>query len=139
LLQPARSPRRGGKRDKVKTEFAEFLPGVQPLKNPAFAFSFAVLWMSLSISGEAQTRHLSADDMPKVVRLVDPQISPDGKTIAITVGRANLKEDRYDTEIDFVDVATRQLRVMTHDRLGIASVRWSPNGDRIAYLAQDAN
>jgi dipeptidyl aminopeptidase/acylaminoacyl peptidase len=109
------------------------------LKSPAFALSFVVLSISFAVSGDAQMRHLSADDMPKVVRIADPQISPDGKTVAITVGRANLKEDRYDTEIDFVDVSTRQLRVMTHDRLGIASVKWSPNGDRIAYLAQDAN
>jgi dipeptidyl aminopeptidase/acylaminoacyl peptidase len=100
---------------------------------------FTALSISFPISGEAQMRRLSADDMPKVVRIGDPQISPDGKTVAITVGRANLKEDRWDTEIDFVNVATKQLWVMTHDRQGIASVKWSPNGDRIAYLAQDTN
>lgn len=74
-----------------------------------------------------------------MLRVGDPRLSPDGKTVAITVSRANLKDDRWDTEIDFVDVATKQLRVMTHDRLAIASVRWSPSGDRIAYLAQDSD
>jgi dipeptidyl aminopeptidase/acylaminoacyl peptidase len=98
--------------------------------------------LAVSISLPAalgQARHFTADDLPKIVRIADPQISPDGKTVAIVVSRANLKEDRYDTEIDFVDLATKQLRVMTHDRLGIGSVRWSPSGDRIAYLAQDAD
>jgi WD40 repeat protein len=81
----------------------------------------------------------SADDLTKIVRIGDQQISPDGKTISIVVGRANLKEDRWDSEIDFIDVATKQLRVMTRDRTAAGSVRWSPTGDRIAYLAQDSN
>jgi dipeptidyl aminopeptidase/acylaminoacyl peptidase len=84
-------------------------------------------------------RRFTADDLTRIVRIGDPQISPDGSTVSITVGRANLKEDRYDTEIDFVDTASRQLRVMTHDRAGAGSGRWSPAGDRLAYLAQDAD
>ena len=68
-------------------------------------------------SGFSQSRRFSADDLTKIVRISDPQISPDGKTISTVVGRANLKEDRWDSEIDFVDVATKQLRVMTRDRM----------------------
>ncbi len=102
----------------------------------------AALFVALFLfaaSGFSQSRRFSADDLTKIVRVGDPQISPDGKTISIVVGRANLKEDRWDSEIDFVDVATKQLRVMTHDRAGVGSVRWSPTGDRIAYLAQDSD
>jgi dipeptidyl aminopeptidase/acylaminoacyl peptidase len=94
---------------------------------------------SFAVSGLSQSRRFSADDLTKIVRIGDQQISPDGKTISIVVGRANLKEDRWDSEIDFVDVATKQLRVMTHDRASAGSVRWSPTGDRIAYLAQDGD
>ena len=98
------------------------------------------LWLLLLLTpAAAQTRRFSADDLPKIVRISDPQISPDGKTIAVTISRANLKDDRWDPEIAFIDIATRQLRTMTHDRLGIGSVRWSPSGDRVAYLAQDVN
>jgi dipeptidyl aminopeptidase/acylaminoacyl peptidase len=87
----------------------------------------------------AQSRRFSADDLVKLVRVSDPQISPDGKTIAIVVGRANLKEDRWDSELEFVDVATRQARVMTHDRPGVGWVRWSPDGSNVLFLAQDGN
>lgn len=93
---------------------------------------------SFAASGVSQSRRFSADDLTKIVRVGDQQISPDGKTISIVVGRANLKDDRWDSEIDFVDVATKELRVMTRDRVGAGSVRWSPTGDRIAYLAQDS-
>jgi dipeptidyl aminopeptidase/acylaminoacyl peptidase len=91
-----------------------------------------------TLAADAQSRRISADDMTKVVRISDPRISPDGKTIAIVVSRGNLKDDAWDAEIDFVDVASHRLRVMTHDRTGASSVRWSPTGDRIAYIAQDA-
>lgn len=87
----------------------------------------------------AQSKRFSADDLPKLVRLSDPRISPDGQTIAVTVGRSNLKEDRWETELDFVSVATRQVRAMTHGRLGVSWVRWSPDGTRVAFLAQDTD
>jgi dipeptidyl aminopeptidase/acylaminoacyl peptidase len=87
----------------------------------------------------AQSRRFSADDLPKIVRISDPQISPDGKTVAVVVSRANMKDDRWDGEIEFIDIATGQARVMTHDRLEVSSPRWSTSGDRLAYLAQDTN
>ncbi len=39
---------------------------------------------------------VTVDDLPKVVRVTEPQISPDGKTVVIVVARANLKDDRWD-------------------------------------------
>jgi dipeptidyl aminopeptidase/acylaminoacyl peptidase len=109
------------------------------LKKLSFVLSLAMSSSLFSIHVPAQTRRLSADDLPKLVRITDPQFSPDGKTIAINVARANLKDDRWDTEIDLIDIATRGVRVMTRERLGVGSARWSPTGDRIAFLAQDVN
>jgi dipeptidyl aminopeptidase/acylaminoacyl peptidase len=82
---------------------------------------------------------VTLDDLPKVVRVTEPQISPDGKTVAIVVARANLKEDRWDAEIVQVDITTKQTRTLTHDRLGLSSPRWSPDGNWIAYIAKDAS
>ena len=86
-----------------------------------------------------QSGRFSADDLPKIVRISDPQISPDGKTIAFVVGRANLKDDRWDTELDFIDVASKAMRAITHDRQGVGWLRWSPDGTRLAFLAQDSD
>lgn len=98
----------------------------------------ALVLALLAISAHPQSRRLSADDLTKVVRLSDPRFSPDGRTISLIVGRANLTDDRWDSEVDFIDLSTHKLRVMTHDRLDAGSARWSPTGDRIAYLAQDS-
>src|SRR6266478_6463387 len=70
---------------------------------------------------------ISLDDLPKVVKVTEPQISPDGKTVAIVVARANLKDDRWDAEIVLVDIATKQSRTVTQNRLGIGSPRWRPD------------
>jgi len=86
----------------------------------------------------AQSRHFSADDLTKIVRIADPQISPDGKSIAVVVSRANLKEDRWDAELDLIDIATGQIHAVTHDRVGVTMPHWSERGDNLAYLAEDA-
>jgi dipeptidyl aminopeptidase/acylaminoacyl peptidase len=99
----------------------------------------AVVCLVVAAGGVAQVRVFTPDDLPKIVRVGDPQISPDGKTIAMVVGRANLKDDRWDSELDLVDVATKDIRAVTHGRMGVGSPRWSATGDRLAFLAADAD
>ena len=71
----------------------------------------------------------------KLVRLADPQISPDGKRVVLVVSRANFEENRYDAELVEVDIATRAQRVLTHGRTRVSSPRWSPDGRRLAFLS----
>jgi dipeptidyl aminopeptidase/acylaminoacyl peptidase len=75
------------------------------------------------------------DSIGKIVRLNDPQIAPDGKSIAIVVSRANYEEDRYDPQLVLIDIATRSQRILTRDRRGLGQARWSPDGTRLAFLA----
>ena len=84
---------------------------------------------------QAQKRRIQIADVAKIVRLADPQISPDDKSIAVVVARSNMKEDRTDSEIVLIDIATGTQRLLTYGRKGASSPRWSPNGDRLAFLA----
>ena len=86
-------------------------------------------------NAEAQGRHIQISDLQKIVRVADPQISPDDKSIVVTVARANMKEDRYDSELVLLDIATGTQRTMTSGHKGASSARWSPSGDRLAFLA----
>lgn len=83
----------------------------------------------------AQKRGIQLEDSSKTVTVSDPQISPDGKSIIIVVSRQNFEEDRNDTELVLVDVATGAQRVLTFGRKQSAFPRWSPSGDRLAFLA----
>jgi hypothetical protein len=49
-------------------------------------------------------------DASKIVSPSDPEISPDGKSIALVVTRVNLDEDRRDAEILLVDIARRWIQ-----------------------------
>jgi dipeptidyl aminopeptidase/acylaminoacyl peptidase len=75
----------------------------------------------------------------KLVRVADPQISPDGKSIVIVVSRPNYEDNRFDGELVLVDIATRKQRVLTHDRRSLSSPRWAPAGNSLAFIATGAN
>ncbi|MGH9731898.1 MAG: prolyl oligopeptidase family serine peptidase [Candidatus Acidiferrales bacterium] len=84
---------------------------------------------------KAQGRHIQIPDLQKIVRVADPQISPDDKSIVVTVARANMKDDRYDSELVLVNIADGAQRALTFGRKGASSAQWSPSGDRLAFLA----
>jgi Tol biopolymer transport system component len=77
--------------------------------------------------------------LSKLVNVSDPQISADGKSIAIVVSRPDYELDLYRSELVLVDIDTHKQRVLTRDRKGVAYPRWSPSGDRLSFLAHDAN
>jgi dipeptidyl aminopeptidase/acylaminoacyl peptidase len=78
-------------------------------------------------------------DRLRIVNPNDPQMSPDGKTVAVILSRANAKENRYDAEIVAIDVAGGTQRPLTFDRRGVAAPRWSPDGSAIAFLANGSS
>ncbi len=83
----------------------------------------------------AQAR-MDLEALGRVVRVADPRISPDGRSIVVIVSRANFEENRFDTELVMVDVASSAMRTLTSGRRGLGQPRWSPTGDRLAFLAQ---
>jgi dipeptidyl aminopeptidase/acylaminoacyl peptidase len=91
------------------------------------------------IAVSAYAARIQPADRYKLVNVSDPQISPDGKSVVCVVSRANVKDDRWDTELTLVDVANGAQRPMTFERRGIASPRWSRNGEQVAFLANASN
>src|SRR5262249_22519203 len=85
--------------------------------------------------GAAQTRRIEIGDFARIVGVSDPQISPDGKSIVCVVSRANMEEDRFDRDLVLVNIASGAQQVLTHSRKDASSPRWSPSGDRLAFLA----
>jgi dipeptidyl aminopeptidase/acylaminoacyl peptidase len=93
------------------------------------------LVLALATTGLAFARSITLDDLPTIAGISSATISPDGKTIAYIVSRADMKADRYDQTLELIDVATKTIRPVTYQRKALSSPAWSPQGDRIAFLA----
>lgn len=76
------------------------------------------------------------DDYAKLVQISDPQISPDGKSVVVVVSRPDYINNRYNAELVLVDVATGNKTVLTQDRFTVSSPRWSPNGEKLAFISK---
>src|SRR5262245_11787973 len=89
----------------------------------------------LTLATALSAARFGVESIGKIVRLNDPQISPDGKSISIVVSRTNYEENRYDPKLVLIDVATRAHKILTRDRRGVTQARWSPDGTKLAFLA----
>ena len=76
------------------------------------------------------------DDLWSLSHLSDVQVAPDGRTVMVVITRANPAENRYDRRLVTIDVANGEARTVS-ERRDISSPRWSPHGDRVAFLAHD--
>ncbi len=72
-----------------------------------------------------------------MVRVTDPQIAPSGKQLAVVVIHNDYEHDRNDAEIHLIELESGADRALTHNRHNASFPRWSPSGDRLAFLAQD--
>ena len=59
----------------------------------------AFVAMAPFAAAQPQGRNLTVDDYFRIQRVSDPQIGPDGKWIAYTIGTTNLKEEKSESRI----------------------------------------
>ncbi|MEP7148654.1 MAG: S9 family peptidase [Acidobacteriota bacterium] len=73
------------------------------------------------------------DNLVATKRVGDPQLSPDGRTVAFTVGTVNKTENRTLTQIYTISAEGTNLKQVTSGERSSSTPRWSPDGKRIAY------
>ncbi len=98
------------------------------------AIVIRTLVAALVLAGGQPAARFTLDTPREVVRVGNPAIAPDGRSVVITVGRTNLAENRTDTELVQVEIATKEQRVLSRRR-GVGSPTWSPDGKELAFLA----
>ncbi|HYJ89969.1 MAG TPA: S9 family peptidase [Pyrinomonadaceae bacterium] len=79
----------------------------------------------------------SIADLLAVKRVTDPQLSPDGRTVAFTVGTVDRAANRVVNQIYTINVDGGNERQITRGDKSSSSPRWSPDGKRIAYVSDD--
>jgi dipeptidyl aminopeptidase/acylaminoacyl peptidase len=82
-------------------------------------------------------RYFTGADLFSLEVATDPQISPDGRTIAYVRKSNDIMTDKSRPTIWLVDVPTGQQRPLLAGSGSYFSPRWSPDGSRLAYVAAE--
>jgi dipeptidyl aminopeptidase/acylaminoacyl peptidase len=98
--------------------------------------SIAVLTVLLTVLcalAAAQNRSYTIEDLLKVRRVGDPQVSPDGRHVAFTIGDVNFDANRVVNQIYIVSIDGSGLKQLTSGDRSSSAPRWSPDGKKIAF------
>jgi dipeptidyl aminopeptidase/acylaminoacyl peptidase len=112
------------------------------LKSIRMLSPLAILLAATSIDASASaapatgpSRYFAGADLFGLEVATDPQISPDGRTIAYVRKSNDIMTDKARPTIWLIDIATGQQRPLEAGSGLYFSPRWSPDGTRLAYVA----
>lgn len=83
----------------------------------------------------AQERRFTIDDLLKVRRVSDPQLSPKGDLVAFTITDVDKVANRSSTQIFLVPLSGGEPRQLTNDANSSTTPRWSPDGEKLAFIS----
>jgi len=103
-----------------------------------FVIAISVLVFALSsfaANATAQeTRRFTVEELLEVRRVGDPQVSPNGKRVAFTIGDVNYDLNKVITQIYVMQIDGSGLKQLTSGAASSTTPRWSPEGKRIAFV-----
>jgi dipeptidyl aminopeptidase/acylaminoacyl peptidase len=98
-----------------------------------FCLSFFVV--GSAAAQEAKARGLTWEDMFSMVRLADPQPSPDGKWILFARTEVNIEANKGNSDLAVISADGLTLRRLTFDAASDRNGRWSPDGSSVFFLS----
>ncbi|QQS33214.1 MAG: S9 family peptidase [Acidobacteriota bacterium] len=95
--------------------------------------SLLAVFLLVTVSVFAQSQ-FTVNDMLSLKRVGYPELSPDGKTIAYTIGTVDKEANRVTNQIYTVNIDGSGKKQITTGNASSSSPKWSPDGTRIAFV-----
>ena len=80
-------------------------------------------------------RPITFEDLTKIQRISDPQVSPDGKWVAYVQGTVDLEANKTIRHLWLVPTEGGEPRQLTRGEGSDTHPRWSPDGKSIAFIS----
>jgi dipeptidyl aminopeptidase/acylaminoacyl peptidase len=100
---------------------------------------FVSLFVAILALGSAaiaqMSRSFTIEDLLKVRRVSDPQVSPKGEMVAYTITEMDTAANKGTTQIYLVPLNGGESKQLTNDEHSSSSPRWSPDGQKLAFIS----
>jgi Tol biopolymer transport system component len=93
-----------------------------------------VALLAVAFPGAQGKRFITEKDLFKFTWIADPQMSPDGASIAFVRVTVNEKENRYETSVFVVPAASGAAPRRLTSGIRDTTPRWSPDGKEMAFV-----
>ncbi|HEY7304521.1 MAG TPA: S9 family peptidase [Bryobacteraceae bacterium] len=101
---------------------------------PRVPFSI-LLATALPLVAQTAKRSVAADDIYRLQRVADPEVSSDGKWVAYTVSSADKEDDKEVSHIWMTSWDGLQSVQLTYGNESGSSPRWSPDGKYLSFVS----
>jgi len=92
-----------------------------------------------SLCASASARTIGLDDYRNLVSISSPTLSPDDRRVVVVVSRIDWNDDKLESQLEEIDLRTHARRTLTYGRKNVSSPRFSPDGEKLAFIADDGN
>jgi len=97
----------------------------------------ALVAQPASHPGPATGAPFTAEDLVRLKRLSDPQVSPDGRRVAFVLSETDMEANKRPTDLWLLDLTARDAapRRLTQHPANDSSPRWSADGQSLYFLS----